>query len=62
MNGFSREAFQSWWNGFTCFDAHRYTAYHAWAAALEWYDRQRRLLDELVGSNDADQSEIQELW
>ena len=62
MNGLSRQAFRNWWEKEAKLPfASLYIAYQAWAAALEWYGRQRRLLDELVGSNDADQSDVQEL-
>ena len=66
MNGFSREAFFAWWQKETVdrigFVDQEHAAYHAWAAALEWYESQQRLLDELASSNAADQSDIQELW
>lgn len=52
MNGFSREAFFAWWQKETVdrigFVDQEHAAYHAWAAAVDWYARQQRLLDDLA--------------
>lgn len=62
MNGLSRQAFRNWWEKEAKLPfASLYIAYQAWAAALDWYESQQRLLDELASSNAADQSDVQEL-
>lgn len=49
MNGLSRQAFRDWWEKEAKLPfaslTKRYTAYHAWAAALEWYGRQLHTLE-----------------
>lgn len=58
MNGFSREAFFAWWQKETVdsigFVDQEHAAFHAWAAALEWYGRQLHTLETLKKGTDQD--------